>query len=169
MAASGSGTSTYQWQYATTVNGTYANLGTPPTGVTYSGATSATLTVSTTTAAVASTANFYRCVVTNTLNGNSCNATSTGGQLTIVTYCANTTTTTSTYISNFVTTGGLTSNISNNTGAFSTNGYGDFTSQAVNQYAGANVGFTITGVGTSTNTKTGIWVDWNNSLRPLNE
>jgi|GEM_PF-1979010 len=65
VGATGTGL-TYQWQYATSVNGTYANVANAtPAGTTYSGATSATLSVSTTTATPASQY-FYRAVVTGT-------------------------------------------------------------------------------------------------------
>ncbi len=75
---------TYQWQRATTLGGTYSNVvnGTPA-NVTYSGATSNTLTVNVAGTATASTANFYRLVV----NPGGCSVNSTGAQLTITNYC----------------------------------------------------------------------------------
>jgi hypothetical protein len=83
-ASDATGTVTYQWQYATTAAGTYTNVvnGTPA-NVTYSGADTATLTVATTSATAASTANYYRLVV----SANGCAVNSNGGQLTIANYC----------------------------------------------------------------------------------
>ena len=83
-ASDATGTVTYQWQYATTAAGTYTNVvdGTPA-NVTYSGADTATLSVSTTSAAAASTANYYRLVV----SADGCAVNSNGGQLTIANYC----------------------------------------------------------------------------------
>jgi hypothetical protein len=74
-------------------------------------------------------------------------------------YCThNNTNTSSYYISDFSTTGGST-NISNTSSGFSTNGYGDFTSQIVSQGQGNSVSFTIvSGNGTM---NYGIWIDWN--------
>lgn len=75
---------TYQWQRATTLNGTYSDVvdGTPA-NVTYSNATTATLTVTTASTAVASSGNYYRAV----LNPGGCSKTSTGAQLTITNFC----------------------------------------------------------------------------------
>lgn len=81
---------TYQWQYATTVGGTYANVvDNTPSGVTYSGATSGTLTANVAGSASASAANFYRLVV----NPTGCSITSNGAQLTVTNYCVPATTT----------------------------------------------------------------------------
>ena len=80
-----SAATSYQWQRATTLNGAYTNVvDATPTGVTYTGATSASLSVVTSSATAAGSANFYRCIVTN----NGCTVTSTGAQLTVNTYCA---------------------------------------------------------------------------------
>ena len=82
---------TYQWKRATTLGGVYTNVvnGTPA-NVTYTGSTSGTLNILTLPIVIASTANFYKCVVTN--NGN-CDVLSDAGQLTITTYCQPTATT----------------------------------------------------------------------------
>ncbi|MFN5182526.1 MAG: beta strand repeat-containing protein, partial [Bacteroidota bacterium] len=78
------GSPTYQWQYSTTLGGTYNNvINSTPTGVTYSGATSATLTVTTSGTTPLGSANYYRCIVTQ----NSCSATSTGANMNVITYC----------------------------------------------------------------------------------
>jgi hypothetical protein len=76
---------TYQWQYAIAVGGPYTNVvNATPAGVSYTGATTATLTVSTTGAVVASNARFYRAVVSS---GAGCSVNSNGAQLTITNYC----------------------------------------------------------------------------------
>jgi hypothetical protein len=75
-------------------------------------------------------------------------------------YCASTSTSTSYYINNFTTSGAV-SNISNATG-YSTNGYGDYTAQALSQYAGQSVNYSATYTGGTFGF--GIWVDWNNDL-----
>jgi hypothetical protein len=83
---------TYQWQRATTLNGTYSDVvdGTPA-NVTYSGANSNTLSVITNPSIAASTGNFYRVV----LNPGGCARTSTGAQLTVTAYCTSNATSTS--------------------------------------------------------------------------
>jgi hypothetical protein len=162
VAGSGlNGTVTYQWQRSTTLNGTYADVtDATPTGITYSGATSATLTVQTSASTVAGNANFYRCIVTNTLNGNACSATSTGGQLTVNTYCTpSVVNSTLSFINDFATTGGTT-NITNTASGLSTNGYGNFTAtQTVTQILGGTVNFTTNISGG--NAGAAVWVDWN--------
>jgi len=79
------GAPTYQWQYATTLGGAYSNVvdGTPA-GVTYTNATTATLSITTTGAAVASSARYYRAIVSSPAG---CSSNSVGGQLTINNYC----------------------------------------------------------------------------------
>ncbi|MFT3796230.1 GEVED domain-containing protein [Flavobacterium sp.] len=76
----------YQWQYATAVGGPYSNVvnGTPA-GVTYTNATTASLTVSTSGAAVASNARYYRAVVSSPVG---CSVNSNGAQLSIANFCA---------------------------------------------------------------------------------
>ncbi len=71
-------------------------------------------------------------------------------------------TSTTYYISEFSTTGGVT-NISNASGDFAAGGYGDYTAQSVSQIAGGGVDFSITINGGSTY-GINIWVDWNNDL-----
>jgi len=152
---------TYQWQYSS--NGTsFSNVvDNTPTGVTYSNATTNTLTVNTATTAPANASIYYRLVV----DPSGCSVASSNAQFTLNNYCFNTTSTTNTFISNFVTTGGLSTNISNNSGAtISTNGYGDFSSQFVDQYPANTIAYTPTATGTNTSTKLGIWVDWNSDF-----
>ncbi|WP_298118815.1 GEVED domain-containing protein, partial [Flavobacterium sp.] len=75
---------TYQWQRSATLAGTYVNVvdGTPAT-VTYSGATTGTLSVTTSPSTPASTNNYYRVVITS----NGCSTTSSGALLTVTNYC----------------------------------------------------------------------------------
>jgi hypothetical protein len=69
---------------------------------------------------------------------------------------------TSTYFSNFVTTGGTT-NISNNTGAIAANGYGNyFATFSASQFATGSLGFSATIVGGTAGIA--VFVDWNNDL-----
>lgn len=75
-------------------------------------------------------------------------------------YCVSTASGTSTYFSNFATTGGV-DNISNATG-LATNGYADYTAIIVSQAAGFDVSFATTLIGGSAGTA--IWVDWNNDM-----
>ncbi len=73
---------TYQWTRSSTAGGVYSNVvdGTP-TGVTYSGNTTATLSITADGTASAGTANFYKCVVSGSSPCGS--ATSTSAALTI--------------------------------------------------------------------------------------
>jgi hypothetical protein len=136
---------TYQWQSSPN-NSTWTDI---------SGATSPTYAASQTTAT------YYRCNVT--CSNSAATGTSTSLQVTMNTpancYCSNTNTTnTSYYISSFSTTGGTT-NITNNSSGFSTNGYGNFLGQVVTQIQNGTVNFSITETGGSMHF--GIWVDWN--------
>ncbi len=147
---------TYQWQYATAAGGPWANVvnGTP-TGVTYTGDTSASLSVVTTSAAAASNARFYRAVVSS---GVGCSVNSNAAQLTLNNYCVPAAaTSTASFFNLFATTGGVT-NI-NNSSAFSTGGYGNFTAQSASQYQGDPINFN-TGL-SGTTVGVAIFVDWN--------
>ncbi|WP_345088794.1 GEVED domain-containing protein [Flavobacterium chungnamense] len=151
-----SGIVTYQWQRATTLNGTYSNVvDLTPATVTYTGANTTTLTVLSTTSTAASTANFYRLVVTS----DGCSVTSTGAQLTISNYCAiPTSTSTASYFNDFTVSGGVTT-ISNTASGFSTGGYGNFLGQSASQLQGQSVSFTTALVGTTVGVA--VWIDWN--------
>uniref|UniRef100_UPI0023F57A08 Ig-like domain-containing protein n=1 Tax=Flavobacterium filum TaxID=370974 RepID=UPI0023F57A08 len=148
---------TYQWQRATAVGGPYTNVvDNTPAGITYSGADSATLTVTTSGAAATGGGNFYRAVVSSP---STCSVNSNGVALTIFDYCAiPTATSTASYFNAFTTTGGLT-NINNTASGFSTGGYGNFTAQSASQYQNSAVSFTTALVGTTVGVA--IWVDWN--------
>ena len=76
---------TYQWQTASSLNGTYANVvNDTPVGLTYIGDTTVSLNVNVGIATVASATNYYRTVVTS----NGCSVASAGALLTITNYCA---------------------------------------------------------------------------------
>ena len=76
---------TFQWQTASSLNGTYTNvLNDTPVGLTYLGDSTASLNVSTAVSTIASASNYYSVVVTS----NGCSVTSTGALLTITNYCA---------------------------------------------------------------------------------
>ncbi len=146
---------TYQWQYsangtsgwASVVNGT-------PTAMTYTGATSATLSFAA-GSSVAAGSRYYRVVVTS----NGCTVTSNSALLTITNYCSiPTATSTASYLDSFTTSNGI-ANISNTSSGFSTGGYGDFTAQVLSQVQGQSVSFTTSLVGTTVGVA--IWVDWN--------
>ncbi len=151
-----SAATSYQWQRSATLNGAYVDVvdGTPAS-VSYSGATTATLSVVTTEAAAISSANYYRCVVTN----NGCSVTSVGAQLTINGYCTPSVATTTTSYFDRVALNGATS-FDNSGSGFSANGYGNFTSSfSASQVLGNSVTYTTTLAGTTVGVA--IWVDWN--------
>ena len=75
-------------------------------------------------------------------------------------YCIPSASVSTSYFSNFTTTGGIT-NI-NNTTAFATpSGYADYSGMVVTQSVGQSVNFTTTIVGPTVGVA--IWVDWNNN------
>jgi hypothetical protein len=141
-SASGCGV-TYQWQ--SSPNGSaWSNI---------SGATSATYD------ATQTVATYYRRITTCSGNSN------TGSSSLLINmdvasncYCTSTSTSSTSYFNAFSTTGGTT-NITNNSSGYSTNGYGNFTNLIVTQLQGSSVNFTSTLVGTTVGVN--IWVDWN--------
>ncbi len=147
---------TYQWQYATTLGGTYTNVANnTPAGITYSGANSATLTVSAASSVSASSAHYYRVVVSS---GTGCSVNSAGAQLTVTNYCVPVAaTSSSSYFTSFATTGGV-SNISN-TSVFTTGGYASYVNQSASQYQGDPINFTTGLAGTTVGVS--VFVDWN--------
>ncbi|GAA4038577.1 hypothetical protein GCM10022386_25560 [Flavobacterium cheonhonense] len=147
-----SAATSYQWQRSTTLNGTYTNVtDATPAGITYTGADSATLTVTTSAATALGSANFYRCVVTN----NGCSVTSTGGQLTVIFYC----TPAPSSVDGIGITNVTMGDINNTTGAEVGN-YGDFTAQSTTAERLSTVNFAITyATGYAYGTK--IWIDFN--------
>jgi hypothetical protein len=77
-------------------------------------------------------------------------------------YCSSVSTSATSFINNFVTTGGTT-NISNTATGYSAGGYGDFTSQIVTQQQGAVVNVSGALYALSDDGMA-IWVDWNDNL-----
>ena len=154
FAVTASAATSYEWQGSTTLGGTYTTVadGTP-TGNTYTGATSATLSVITSATTALGSANFYRCVVTN----NGCTVTSTGAQLTVVYYCTPAPTSVDgTGITN-VTMGDI-----NNTTVAETGNYGDYSAQSTTATQLSTVNFAITyETGYTYGTK--IWIDFNDN------
>ncbi len=76
-------------------------------------------------------------------------------------YCTSTSTSSTAYLSNFDTTGGLT-NISNNSSGYSASGYGNFTAtQIVTQIQNGVVSFTTSISGIAGGVGISIFVDWN--------
>jgi len=139
-ATTGTGV-TYQWK-SSTDNITYTPI---------SGATNATYT------ATPSAATYYVCDVMCS------GATTTSNPIQVtLTYCTPTSSSSSTYFSGFTTSGGST-NISNNSTAFSSGGYVNYSSSmAVSQFATATVNFSATIVGGTAGIA--IFVDYNNDL-----
>ena len=80
-------------------------------------------------------------------------------------YCTPPAPSTSTsYVNNFSTTGGIT-NISNLGTGFTAGGYANYSAQSCSQYPSSSVSYSITSVRTDSTDQTFfyyIWVDWNN-------
>ncbi|WP_309640134.1 fibronectin type III domain-containing protein [Flavobacterium sp.] len=76
-------------------------------------------------------------------------------------YCVSTSISSSFYISDFSTTGGI-ANITNNASGYSASGYGNFVAQSVSQQPYGTVNFSSVYTGGSFGFN--IWVDWNNDL-----
>ncbi len=76
-------------------------------------------------------------------------------------YCLSTSTSSSTYTDDFTTTGGST-NISNTSSGYATDGYENATAMSVSSYATGTFDFSAAFVGTTVGFN--IWVDWNNDL-----
>jgi hypothetical protein len=149
-----SAATSYQWQRSATLNGTYVNVtDATPTGNTYTGADTATLSVITSATTVTGGGNYYRCVVTN----NGCTVTSTGALLTVNWYCTPAPTSVDgTGIINVAM-----GDINNATVAESGN-YGDYTSQSTSAAQLSTVSFGITyATGFTYGTK--IWIDYNDN------
>ena len=146
----------YQWEYS--ANGTtgWASItDAVPTGNTYTGATSASLSVITSDLTATGNANYYRCVVTNA----GCTVTSNSAQMDVKGYCIPSAATSAVSYFDQVTINGDTG-FDNSGSAFSTNGYGNFTaSYSASQILGGAVTYNTTLMGTTVGVA--IWVDWN--------
>ena len=131
---------TYQWQSAPTSGGTWTNI---------AGATAATYTATVT----ANT--WYRCIVTCGANAGTSNPSGV-----TLSYCAASGTGGNSYITNFVTSGGVT-NISNASG-FTAGGYANYSpTVSCSQAAGLGLNFTLNYI---SDPGTKIFIDWNNDL-----
>ncbi len=140
---------TYQFESSTNGGVTWSNLGTASTNATY--------TVTNQTAATQ-----YRVTATCTSGGGSTTSTpvSVGQNAQSSCYCIPSSTSTTYYIDNFSTTGGIL-NISNLASGQSSNGYGQFLAQTVSQTPLQSVGFNASFGGSGSTYGFTIWVDWN--------
>jgi hypothetical protein len=146
----------YVWQTSAAVGGPWTNVvnGTP-TGITYTGASTATLNVVTSGAAVPGNARYYRAVVTSA----GCLANSNAAQLTVVSYCATTYTSgagSGDQITN-VTLGTL-NNASGASAAPYYTLYSGVTIPNIQQLTNASVSVSF---GPDGNQYAGIWIDFN--------
>lgn len=154
---------TYQWQFSTTLGGTYSNVAdSTPAGTTYSGDQSATLTVNAATTAVG-TGYYYRVVVTS----GGCTVTSAGAQLTVTDYCVGTVT--NAHTTDYMTaisvattslnsTPGLVGNAANNYYALLTGSNNTATFFQAYSYTAS-----VTVLSGNANPEgVGIWIDFNN-------
>ena len=138
-ATSGSGV-TYQWQSSTTGGAPWTNFGTSSP---------------TQTSPIISASIWFRCLVTCS------GSTGTSNPVQVIpSYCTPSGTGANSYITNFVTTGGV-SNISN-ASAFTAGGYANYSSTiSCSQSAGSNVNFTLSYI---SDPGIKIFIDWNNDL-----
>jgi hypothetical protein len=148
---------TYQWQYATSASGPWSNVtAATPAGTTYSGDTSATLTVNANTTTGGSYN--YRAVVTS----GGCSVNSNSAQLTVTDYCATTFTNAAT--NDYVTAMTITATTFSSTPAqVTTAPYYSFLTGGTNTttlYAGSTYTANLT-VGSAASQNTGIWIDFN--------
>ncbi|MGQ3085779.1 GEVED domain-containing protein [Flavobacterium sp.] len=153
---------TYQWQFSTTAGGTYANVSdSTPTGATYSGAQTATLTVNAGSTMATGSGYWYRAVVTSA----GCSVASSGASLTVTDYCVGTFTnaTTSGDHMTAVSVAGTDFNSAPGDTGFGTNNYKMLTG-APNTgtfVLAASYTASIT-VGGGNPQNVGIWMDFNN-------
>ena len=148
---------TYQWQYATTVGGTYANVANAtPTGVTYTGNTTTTLTVTTSSTTPNSGSYFYRCVVTSVC---STSVNSSSGQM--VVYCLPTYSTGCT-ASDFINTFTLNALSSGATGCNNSTTAYSLGAQTTTLTQGVNYNATLT-TGSGGGSNVNIWIDYNDN------
>lgn len=142
------------YEYYVSTSSTPPTSGTTPTGSTAAGVVSAGLT------SLSSNTTYYFWVRSNC--GVSNVSVWAGSSSFFTGYCPSTASGTTYYINTFATTGGLT-NITNNTNAVSSGGYGNFTAQSASQYPALAVNFTSTFSG-SVSYGFAIFIDWNNDM-----
>jgi hypothetical protein len=143
---------TYQWQYSTNGTTGWANVvDATPVNSTYSGNTTNTLSVTMDAISTASTANYYRVIVTS----GGCSVISNAGQMTVATYCTPAPTSQDGLGITNVTIGTI-----NNTTVSESGYYGNYTSLSTDLNEGTTVPFSITyQTGYTYGTK--IWIDFN--------
>jgi hypothetical protein len=153
---------TYQWVYSTTAGGSYANVidGTPA-GVIYSGATTATLTVTPSGPTPAGNGYFYKATVTDA----GCTSTSTAAQLTVNDYCKTALTTTGNVnrgISNVVISDVTATTSVSNASTVAAPWYYLYPTPvlSINQGHNASVAITLSTNGAAAH-HSAIWVDYN--------
>ncbi|HEX9979605.1 MAG TPA: GEVED domain-containing protein, partial [Flavobacterium sp.] len=149
---------TYQWQYASALAGPYTNVvNNTPSGITYSGADTATLSVNVLGSAPASSARYYRAVVTS----GGCSINSNGAQLTTTNYCLPTYTAGPGTVDNIVNV--TLGTLNNTTGALPSpyyTSYDTVTVPDIQQLTTANVSVKF---GNDTTNYAGVWIDFNNN------
>jgi hypothetical protein len=138
---------TYQWQYNDGLG--WNNQGS---------ATSSYAALTGLTAPAFGTVRQWRLLVTCTNAGGGSASTASPGTFT-TTYCASTSSSSTVYISSFSTTLGST-NITNNSSGYSTNGYSN-TAQTVTQIQSSSVNYSATIFNVAGAVSFGIFVDWN--------
>ncbi|CAN1566473.1 IPT domain containing protein [Flavobacteriaceae bacterium] len=153
-AASPAPSNGYQWEVRTSGAG-----GSGGVGLTSSGSTLAAVTTANATGLTANTTYYY--YVRSFCGGIDYSAWASSSSF-YTGYCASTSSASTYYISNFVTTGGV-SNISNNSAGYSATGYGNFTGQSASNYTGTTTNYTTTW-NTTGGVGYGLWIDWNNDL-----
>ncbi|MBP9848351.1 MAG: fibronectin type III domain-containing protein, partial [Flavobacterium sp.] len=148
-----SAASSYQWQFSTNGTSGWANVDALPTGVTYNGADTATLSVFTSATTATGGGKFYRCIVDN----NACSVTSAAALLTVNWFCTPAPSSVDGIGITNVTMGTI-----NNTTVAETGNYGNYTDQSTTTTQLSTVNFDITyATGYAYGTK--IWIDFNDN------
>jgi hypothetical protein len=157
--ATSSASPTYQWQYATTVGGSYTDVvnGTPA-GVIYTGANTASLSVATSATTPPGTNYFYKAVVTS----NSCPVSSSAAQMDVRDYCIPTYAAGPGTVDNIanVTLGTLSNTTGSSTVAPYYTFYNNVTIPTITQLSNAVVSVTF---GADTANYSGVWIDFNHN------
>ncbi|UPT70010.1 MAG: GEVED domain-containing protein [Flavobacterium sp. JAD_PAG50586_2] len=151
-----SGAATYQWQYSTSASSGFQDIPTgSQTGASYSGTTSATLTVTTSGTTPFAANNYYRARVTS----GGCIVYSNAAQLTVTDYCA------PTYVSGSVSGNSITrvvlGTLTNNSGASTSPFYTFYSNVTVPDLIKLSTNSVAVTVGANANQYTGVWIDFN--------
>lgn len=140
----------YQWQQrAPAGSGTWTNI---------SGATGFTLNIVGSTLPASSEYRFIATCSNSSLSDTSNTVVATLNQVPTACYCIPEATNSTRYIDSFSTSNAA-QNVVNNGSGFSVNGYGDFSSDSVQQYIGQDFDFSAVFKGGNYGIK--VWVDWN--------